>query len=223
MEARVWPKSGAASSRLKTGARKPISNAMSRTAIQPDLFAAKTLPPGFAYSENRIDSALEQTLLRRIETLPFKPFEFQGFLGNRRVVSFGWRYDYAGRSLKASDPMPDFLLPLRDIAADFANLPADRFQQALVTEYAPGAGIGWHRDKPMFEDVVAFSLLAPCTLRLRRKDGTAWTRRAQVVAPRSAYLLRGPARFDWEHSIPPLDRLRYSITFRNFRPEAQPD
>jgi alkylated DNA repair dioxygenase AlkB len=192
---------------------------MSRTSIQPDLFAAETLPPGFAYSENRIDSALEQTLLRRIETLPFKPFEFHGFLGNRRVVSFGWRYDYAGRSLKASDPMPDFLLPLRDIAADFANLPADRFQQALVTEYAPGAGIGWHRDKPMFEDVVAFSLGAPCTLRFRLKQGGSWIRRSQIVAPRSAYLLRGPARFDWEHSIPPLDALRYSITFRTFRPE----
>jgi alkylated DNA repair dioxygenase AlkB len=124
---------------------------------------------------------------------------------------------------KASDPMPDFLLPLRDIAADLAKLPAERFQQALVTEYAPGAGIGWHRDKPMFEDVVAFSLLAPCTLRLRRKDGGRWTRRSQIVAPRSAYLLRGAARFDWEHSIPPLDRLRYSITFRTFWREARPD
>jgi alkylated DNA repair dioxygenase AlkB len=74
----------------------------------------------------------------------------------------------------------------------------------------------------MFEDVVAFSLLAPCTLRLRRKEGANWIRRAQVVSPRSTYLLRGAARFEWEHSIPPLDRLRYSITLRTFRPEAQP-
>ena len=191
---------------------------MSGTALQPDLFAAETLPPGFAYRENRLGAALEQTLLREIEMLPFKPFEFHGFLGNRRIVSFGWRYDYAGRALKASDPMPDFLLPLRDIAADFANLPADRFQQALVTEYAQGAGIGWHRDKPMFEDVVAFSLAGSCTLRLRHKDGAGWTRFSQTVAPRSAYLLRGPARFDWEHSIPPLGQLRYSITLRTFRP-----
>jgi alkylated DNA repair dioxygenase AlkB len=191
---------------------------MSGTALQPDLFAAETLPPGFAYGENRLGAALEQTLLREIEMLPFKPFEFHGFLGNRRIVSFGWRYDYAGRALKASDPMPDFLLPLRDIAADFANLPADRFQQALVTEYAQGAGIGWHRDKPMFEDVVAFSLAGSCTLRLRHKDGAGWTRFSQTVAPRSAYLLRGPARFDWEHSIPPLGQLRYSITLRTFRP-----
>jgi len=195
---------------------------MPRTAIQPDLFAAEALPPGFAYSENRIDAALEHTLLREIETLPFKPFEFHGFFGSRRVVSYGWRYDYAGRAVKASDPMPDFLLPLRDIAADFANLPPDRFQQALVTEYAPGAGIGWHRDKPMFEDVVAFSLLATRTLRLRQKDGAGWTRYSQIVAPRSTYLLRGPARFDWEHSFAPAGELRYSITFRTFLPGAQP-
>jgi alkylated DNA repair dioxygenase AlkB len=186
--------------------------------LQPDLFAPATLPEGFAYGEDRIDAAREWALLGAIEKLPFKPFEFHGFFGNRRVVSFGWRYDYAGRALRASDPMPDFLLRLRGIAADFAGLPPGDFQQALVTEYAPGAGIGWHRDKPMFEDVVAFSLAAPCTLRLRRKAGAGWIRRAQVVAPRSAYLLRGPARFDWEHSIPPLDRLRYSITFRTFRP-----
>jgi alkylated DNA repair dioxygenase AlkB len=192
--------------------------AMPKTAHPADLFAAETLPEGFAYGENRIDAALEKALLREIETLPFKPFEFHGFFGNRRIVSYGWRYDYAGRVLQESDPMPDFLAPLRSIAAAFAGLSPDRFQQALVTEYAPGAGIGWHRDKPMFEDVVAFSLSAPCTLRLRRKEADGWTRHAQTVAPRSAYLLRGSARFDWEHSIPPLDALRYSITLRTFRP-----
>jgi alkylated DNA repair dioxygenase AlkB len=202
--------------------------AMARSSLEPDLFApdlftVEPQPEGFAYGEDRIDAALQSALLREIEKLPFKPFEFHGFFGNRRTVSFGWRYDYAGRALQASDPMPGFLLPLCGLAADFAQLPADRFQQALVTEYAPGAGIGWHRDKPMFEDVVAFSLAAPCTLRFRRKEGAGWTRRSQPVLPRSAYLLRGPARFEWEHSIPPLDRLRYSITLRTFRPDRQPD
>lgn len=195
---------------------------MGKTALQPDLFAADPPPDGFAYEEDRIDAALGKKLLRDIETLPFKPFEFHGFFGNRRGVSFGWRYDYSGRALTPSEPMPDFLLPLRALAADLARLPVERFHQALVTEYAPGAGIGWHRDKPMFEDVVAFSLLAPCILRLRLKQADGWARRAQVVAPRSAYLLRGPARFAWEHSIPPLDRLRYSITLRTFGPEAEP-
>jgi alkylated DNA repair dioxygenase AlkB len=182
---------------------------------QPDLFT-EALPEGFAYAENEIDDAREKLLLRAIEKLPFKPFEFHGFFGNRRIVSYGWRYDYAGRALRESDPIPDFLMPLRAIAARFAKLPAERFQQALVTEYAPGAGIGWHRDKPMFEDVVAFSLQSACTLRFRRKQGGGWTRRSQIVAPRSAYLLRGPARFEWEHSIPALTALRYSITLRTF-------
>jgi alkylated DNA repair dioxygenase AlkB len=190
---------------------------------QPDLFAAKTLPEGVFYGADRIDASYEQILLGEIEKLPFKAFEFHGFFGNRRVVSFGWRYDYAGRALKPSDPMPDFLLPLRSLAAGFAERPAERFQQALITEYAPGAGIGWHRDKPMFEDVVAFSLAAPCTLRFRHKDGAGWTRRSPRVASRSAYLLRGPERFDWEHSIPAVTALRYSITLRTFRPVAAQD
>src|SRR4051812_39580486 len=126
--------------------RRPESDlmAMARTSLQPDFFAAETLPEGFAYGEDRIDAALEQALLQELERLPFKPFEFHGFFGNRRVVSYGWRYDYAGRALKESDPLPDFLLPLRDIAGSFARRPAESFQQALVTEYAPGAGIGWH-------------------------------------------------------------------------------
>jgi alkylated DNA repair dioxygenase AlkB len=181
------------------------------------------LPEGFAYAADLLSPDVEADLVKEIEGLPFKPFEFHGFLGNRRIVSFGWRYDYAGRALRRSEALPDFLMPLRQVAADFAGIPADRFQQVLITEYAPGAGIGWHRDKPMFEDVVAFSLLSPCTLRFRRKSGAAWDRRSQIAAPRSAYLLRGPARFEWEHSIPAVAALRYSITFRNFLAAAQPE
>ena len=181
---------------------------------QPDLFAAG--PEGFAYRDGLLSPRDEADLARRIETLPFKPFEFHGYLGKRRIVSFGWRYDYSGRALRESAVPPDFLLPLRDKAAAFAGVEADGLRQILVTEYAPGAGIGWHRDKPMFEDVVAISLLAPCTLRFRRARAKGWERMSVAVAPRSAYLLRGPARHVWEHSVPPLEALRYSITFRNF-------
>jgi alkylated DNA repair dioxygenase AlkB len=81
---------------------------------------------------------------------------------------------------------------------------------------APGAGIGWHRDKKMFGDIIGISLLAPCTFRLRLKKGSSWDRISFQANPRSAYLLGGPSRTTWEHSIPPLDRLRYSITFRTF-------
>ena len=113
--------------------------------------------------------------------------------------------------------MPDFLLPLRDLAARFAGMPPTELQHVLVTEYAEGAGIGWHRDKAVFGDVVGISLLAPCRFRLRRKQGTAWERVSITAEPRSAYLLRGPSRTEWEHSIPEVDSLRYSITFRNLK------
>jgi alkylated DNA repair dioxygenase AlkB len=184
---------------------------------QSDLFVAgPRWPEGFAYREDVIPSEHEQTLMERFKELPFKPFEFHGFLGNRRVVSFGWRYDYSGATLRQSDHIPPFLFALRQRAAAFAGIAAEGLQQILINEYAPGAGIGWHRDKPMFEDVVAISLGSPCTLRLRRKQGSGWERTAQAVRPRSAYLLRGSVRREWEHSVPPVDHLRYSVTFRNF-------
>lgn len=183
----------------------------------PDLFdKTPSLPAGFAYRDDVITQAQEAAYVQRFADLPFKPFEFHGYLGNRRVVSFGWRYDYAGRALHESNAVPDFLLPLRQKAANFAGIAVDTLQQILVTEYAPGAGIGWHKDKPMFQDVIAISFLSACTLRLRRKAGSAWERKSQIVNSRSAYVLRGPVRSEWEHSIPPLDTLRYSVTFRNF-------
>ena len=189
--------------------------AKQRTA-QNDLFGGAVLPDGFAYREAVLSEAEAAATVRNFEALPFKPFEFHGYLGNRRVVSFGWRYDYSGRALRDSMPLPEFLLEMRDIAAEFADIPALSLQQALVTEYAPGAGIGWHRDKPMFEDVIAFSFLSACGLRFRRKSQNGWERAVVSVAPRSIYLLRGPARSEWYHSIPPMKTLRYSVTFRNF-------
>ncbi|HEX3501742.1 MAG TPA: alpha-ketoglutarate-dependent dioxygenase AlkB [Stellaceae bacterium] len=184
---------------------------------QGDFFAAEPrLPPGFAYREALIAAGEERALVERFAELPFQPFEFHGYLGKRRIVSFGWRYDYGGRALRESQPIPSFLLRLREQVAAFAEVPAEGVQQILVTEYAPGAGIGWHRDKPMFEDVVAVSFLSSCVLRFRRKQGTGWERVSREISARSAYLLRGPARREWEHSVPPVDRLRYSVTFRNF-------
>lgn len=175
------------------------------------------MPAGFRYEPDLLTGSQERSLVRQFERLPFAPFEFHGHLGNRRIVSFGHRYDYAARTLRAAEAMPDFLMPLRDAASRFTGLPVESFQQALVTEYAPGAGIGWHRDKPMFEDIGGLSFLAPCQLRLRRKVGTGWERRAVDLAPRSAYVLHGAVREEWEHSIVPMDKLRYSVTFRTFR------
>jgi len=199
--------------------------------VQPDLFMSSaeiesqpegTLPDGFAYGADIVPEALARDLVARLGALPFKNFEFHGFEGKRRIVSFGWKYAYRGRGeLRESATMPDFLDPLKQLAADFSGLDADAFQQALITEYAPGAGIGWHRDKPMFEDVVAFSFENPCRLRFRRKND-GWERAALTVAPRSAYLLRGPAREEWEHSIPAVDELRYAVTLRTFKAGRKP-
>ena len=191
--------------------------------VSGDLFALTpavvSAPAGFRYAPDLFSPAAELGFVAMFETLPFKPFEFHGYQGNRRIVSYGYRYDYAGRALRTSEAMPDFLAPLREVASQFSGIAADKLEQALVTEYAPGAGIGWHRDKPMFEDVVALSFLAPCALRLRRQNGTGWQRHAVEIAPRSGYLLHGPVRSEWEHSIVPMDVLRYSVTFRSFRPD----
>jgi alkylated DNA repair dioxygenase AlkB len=176
------------------------------------------LPEGFRYRPGLISPADEAALLSRVRALPFREFEFHGYTGKRRVVSFGWHYDFSARHLRKAEDIPDFLLALRSAAAAFAGSEPEELQHVLVTEYGPGAGIGWHRDKAVFGETIGVSLLSPCVLRLRRKVGEKKWERANVVAePRSAYLLSGPSRSEWEHSIPAVDALRYSITFRNLR------
>lgn len=202
---------------------------MPALAKQNDLFEpADELPEGMRYMPEVITSEEEQALVGALSLQPFKEFEFHGFLGKRRTVSYGWHYDFNGGGLKNANAMPAFLLPLRERVAASAGLSPSALEHALLIEYAPGAGIGWHRDRPQFGDVIGVSLLAPCTFRLRRKRGATWERgatwqrRSIIAAPRSAYLLRGPSRTQWEHSIPPLATLRYSITFRTLRDRAAP-
>ena len=190
---------------------------------QTDLFGAPigpAWPDGFRYQDGVVAPDEEAALLRRVAELPLKEFEFHGYVGRRRTVSYGWHYDFAARQLRTADDMPDFLLALRESAARFAGMEAARLQHVLVTEYGPGAAIGWHKDKDVFGEIVGVSLGAPCTFRLRRPKGAGWTRVNLVAEPRSAYLLSGEARTLWEHSIPPVDALRYSITYRNLRADA---
>lgn len=195
---------------------------MPEATLQAGLFeSAPDLPEGMRYVPGLISADEERALLDNLPALPFKEFEFHGFLGKRRTVSFGWHYDFKGGGLKQAGELPDFLAPLRMRASEFAGLNSLALEHALVIEYKPGAGIGWHRDRPQFGDVVGISLLAPCTFRLRRKAGAAWERRSLTAEPRSAYLLRGASRTEWEHSIPPLETLRYSVTFRTLRKAAK--
>jgi len=178
----------------------------------------RSIPPiGFLYEEELITPHEETELIAEIKKLPLKEFEFHGYLGKRRVKSFGLHYDFADASLNLAAAIPEFLLPVRERAAAFAGLTANDFPHILVTEYSPGTPIGWHRDKAVFEDVVGISLLSSCLFRLRRKTEGGWERSTINLEPRSAYLLRGPVRADWEHSIPPVESLRYSITFRSLR------
>jgi alkylated DNA repair dioxygenase AlkB len=179
--------------------------------------AAPALPEGFKYEPDVVAPEDESELLEKIRLLPFKEFEFHGYTGKRRVVSFGWQYDFSERVLRRKEDVPAFLLALRELAGGFAAVDPVALQHVLVTEYSPGSAIGWHRDKAVFGDVIGISLLSPCTFRLRRKSGNGWERASIIAAPRSAYLMRGPSRTEWEHSIPAVDALRYSITFRNLR------
>lgn len=172
------------------------------------------MPDGFAYRPDLVGMAEEAALIKRFAELPLREFEFRGYFGRRRVVSFGLRYDFADRYMHRAEPIPDFLLALRDRAARWAGLASAALEHALVTEYSPGAAIGWHRDRPAFGDVIGISFGASCRFRFRRRERARWERRAIVLMPRSAYLLRGAARARWEHSIPPVETLRYSVTFR---------
>lgn len=187
---------------------------------QTDLFGRDDagLPDGLVYRPDLVDAAEEAALMERIAALPLEPFQFHGFEGNRRTVSFGMEYKFDGSGLRETEPFPDWLLSVRDRAATLAQVDPNAFVHALIIEYAPGAGIGWHRDRPVFGDVVGVSLGAEAPIRFRLKEGTKWRRFTLPAEPRSAYLLRGPARTEWEHSIAPVSALRYSITLRTLRP-----
>jgi alkylated DNA repair dioxygenase AlkB len=181
-----------------------------------DLFDnASSVPEGCRYDRGLIDQEQERELIATMEGMRFSPFQFHGFEGKRRVVSFGWRYDFNGAGLQTADDIPPFLLPLRQSVATRFALPASALQQALLTFYPAGATIGWHKDRSVFQDIVGISLLSPCTFRFRRKAAEGWERRSLTLEPRSAYLLQGQARSEWEHSIPAVPAKRYSITFRS--------
>jgi alkylated DNA repair dioxygenase AlkB len=174
-------------------------------------------PPGFEYGADFIDPAEEQALIAEIQALDLAPYEFRGVEARRRVIAFGYRHDYRTRRLQESAQVPPFLDRLRSKAAGFAGVPAEDFKQVLVSEYTPGTPIGWHRDREHYDRIVGVSLLSDATLRFRREVEGQWVRQSQRLESRSVYQLSGPARHLWQHSIPPVAALRYSVTFRTMR------
>ena len=170
---------------------------------------------GLKYRDELIDAAEEQQLLTQLMALDLAPFRFHGFIGNRKTQSFGWRYDFDDASFTPAEPVLDWLQPLREKAAAFAGMDPNDFVHVLLARYDPGAGIGWHRDRDVFEKVVGVSLSTPATLRFRQRAPSGFRRASLELEPRSAYLISGESRWDWEHSITPGDRLRFSITFRS--------
>ena len=174
-------------------------------------------PAGLRHADNFIDAALERDLIGRIAALPLQRFQFGAFEGNRRVASFGYRYDYSLQRLAEAEPIPDWVAPVARQVEAWAGLPEDSVRQVLCTEYEVGVGIGWHRDKPHFGKVLGLSLGAACKFRFRRRSGDKWQRYTLEALPRSLYMMEGEARSQWEHSIPPVEARRYSITFRTMK------
>jgi len=180
---------------------------------QASLFAEPVIA-GLDYRPEFISAAEEARLIERLQEAELAPFRFHGWLGNRKTRSFGWRYDFDDSSFTSTGPIPDWLAWLRDRAAAFAEVEPGAIHHALVARYDPGAGIGWHKDRDVFDKVVGVSLNTPATLRFRKRLASGFARAELPVEPRSAYLLSGEARSEWEHRITPGDALRFSITFR---------
>jgi DNA oxidative demethylase len=196
-------------------------------ASQAELFPAEVNGPGgFRYLADFISPEAERELADTIARLAFSEINMHGVVAKRRTVHFGQSYDFQSYRLTPTTDIPPFLLPLRDQAAEFSGVTSAEFEEALVTEYQAGAGIGWHRDAPQFGIVVGISLLADCTMQFRpwphvtRDDAKRCAKtnqNEQHLARRSAYLLSGTARQKWQHRIPSTKSLRYSITFRTLR------
>ena len=184
------------------------------------------LPPGVEYRAEFLSMGEEGELLDTLAHVGFSNVEMRGAVARRRTAQYGWTYGYEKRSSEPGAPIPAFLLPIRERAAQWAGLEPAALAEVLLTEYPEGAPIGWHRDAPMFGDIAGVSLGAACRMKFRPyvspKDAArlAAPRRTthQIeLTPRSAYLIRGMARRDFEHSIPPVQARRYSITFRTVR------
>jgi alkylated DNA repair dioxygenase AlkB len=186
---------------------------------EADLFGrVRAWPQGLRYEPGFLSEEEERFLIDAFSSLRLAPFQFGAFEGKWRVASFGFRYDFLDHRLHSAQPPPEFIQPFKTRAEAFGALAPDAVRHILFTEYETGAGIGWHRDKAAFDVVIGISLGSACPFRFRRKERSRWERFTLDAAPRSVYLIGGEARSLWEHSIPPVEAPRWSITLRTMAP-----
>lgn len=174
-------------------------------------------PPGFVYQPDFLTPAEECSVLAGVSGLEFHDVKMRGQVARRRTTHFGWTYGYETWRIEPGPSIPDFLLALRPRAAAIGGVIADDLVEVLVTHYPPGAGIGWHRDAPMFGVVVGVSLASACRFRFQRGKRPERLTAIAPLEPRSAYALDGEARWQWQHGIPPARTERYSVTYRTLR------
>jgi len=188
--------------------------------IQGELFDAAAPPvPGLQLVAEAVTPADEARLAERIDAAPLEPFAFGQWRGKRLTAHYGSAYDFARGRLDQAPPLPDWLRSLREHLGPQVAMDPAELEAALLIRYDPGAGIGWHRDRPQYGEVLGLSLGAPCVMRLRRRTADGFERRKLALPPRSLYRLSGEVRWQWEHSIAPMDATRRSVTFRTLRPE----
>ena len=181
----------------------------------PRLPAVTVTPEGLVYQPDFVTEDEERALVERFDAMEFAEVVMHGRAAKRTVLHFGYRYDYDAWRVTPAAPLPGDLRWLRDRAGGLAGVDPERLVETLISRYPPGAGIGWHRDAPMFGPaVVGVSILSGCVMRFQRRTPTVRETHTVELAPRSAYVLSGAVRSAWQHSIASTPSLRYSVTFR---------
>ena len=179
-----------------------------------------TLPEGLIYVPGLLTEAEERDVLAVLATFELHPYVLHDTPSRRLVRSFGLALVTGAYDAGPAAPVPAGLAWLRERCAALMGREPEELADLLVTRYPPGAGIGWHRDAPQFGEVSGISLQAACRMRFRRGRPRAWQTAELTLEPRSAYVLSGPARTQWQHHIPPVTKERWSMTFRTLRHAA---
>jgi alkylated DNA repair dioxygenase AlkB len=197
-----------------------------RAGAQPLLLdLPRSLPNGLIYKPDFITQEEEEVLLAYIENLPLKhatlsPREddrdSEIYTAKRRHLGFGWDFDHENAEFIPGGALPGFLSKLQRRIAKWLDIPEWRVAEALINEYSPGTSIGWHRDREHFETIIGVSLAGWARMRFRplSKIGERNAVMSVEVEPRSVYIMQGDVRWRWQHSVAPVEALRYSITFR---------